>query len=211
MKKILLCALPLFFLMAASTSCYTERIGCKNREVRLSAKHFKKSVNWCTTEAMRQSLVYFPPIEKDSSWSDIAKGRDTIILPGEKVEFDCDSFIVWRESQLNQPITQPKQNTKATIQCPQWGLIRDTARFFQKILQQDLRTINILKAEKEHLLAAKDAQIAKLQKQNAKLIDKNALQKGKLIIFYWAIGLGLGSAALWLAVKSMKIQIPFLG
>jgi hypothetical protein len=69
-------ALSLSFV---TLSCSKANYGCSKREVRKSAKHFNKSVNLCSNEAMRQSLAYFPFKESDSTFVKVETIIDTFI------------------------------------------------------------------------------------------------------------------------------------
>jgi hypothetical protein len=69
-------ALSLSFV---TLSCSKANYGCSKREIRKSAKHFNKSVNLCSNEAMRQSLAYFPFKESDSTFVKVETIIDTFI------------------------------------------------------------------------------------------------------------------------------------
>jgi hypothetical protein len=69
-------ALSLSFV---TLSCSKANYGCSKREERKSAKHFNKSVNWCQSEAMRQSLVHFPFKESDSTFVKVETIVDTFV------------------------------------------------------------------------------------------------------------------------------------
>ena len=69
-------ALSLSFV---TLSCSKANYGCSKREIRKSAKHFNKSVNWCQSEAMRQSLVHFPFKESDSAFVKVETIVDTFV------------------------------------------------------------------------------------------------------------------------------------
>jgi hypothetical protein len=69
-------ALSLSFV---TLSCSKANYGCSKREERKSAKHFNKSVNWCQSEAMRQSLVHFPLKESDSTFVKVETIIDTFV------------------------------------------------------------------------------------------------------------------------------------
>jgi hypothetical protein len=69
-------ALSLSFV---TLSCSKANYGCSKREERKSAKHFNKSVNWCQSEAMRQSLVHFPFKESDSTFVKVETIIDTFV------------------------------------------------------------------------------------------------------------------------------------
>ena len=71
---LVLAALSLSFI---TLSCSKPQYGCSKREQKKSAKHFEKSVNWCQSEAMRQSLVYFPFKESDSVFVKVETLVDT--------------------------------------------------------------------------------------------------------------------------------------
>jgi hypothetical protein len=69
-------ALSLSFV---TLSCSKANYGCSKREERKSAKHFNKSVNWCQSEAMRQSLAHFPFKESDSTFVKVETIIDTFV------------------------------------------------------------------------------------------------------------------------------------
>jgi hypothetical protein len=69
-------ALSLSFV---TLSCSKANYGCSKREIRKSAKHFNKSVNLCSNEAMRQSLAYFPFKESDSTFVKVETIIDTFV------------------------------------------------------------------------------------------------------------------------------------
>jgi len=69
-------ALSLSFV---TLSCSKPQYGCTKREQRKSSKHFTKSVNWCSNEAMRQSLAYFPFKESDSTFVKVETIIDTFV------------------------------------------------------------------------------------------------------------------------------------
>ena len=73
---LVLAALSLSFV---TLSCSKANYGCSKREVRKSAKHFNKSVNLCSNEAMRQSLAYFPFKESDSTFVKVETIIDTFV------------------------------------------------------------------------------------------------------------------------------------
>jgi hypothetical protein len=68
-----------FSLSFITLSCSKPQYGCTKREQRKSAKHFNKSVNWCSNEAMRQSLAYFPFKESDSTFVKVETIIDTFV------------------------------------------------------------------------------------------------------------------------------------
>lgn len=72
----IIAALSLSFV---TLSCSKLQYGCTKREQRKSAKHFNKSVNWCSNEAMRQSLAYFPFKESDSTFVKVETIVDTFV------------------------------------------------------------------------------------------------------------------------------------
>ena len=73
---LIIAALSLSFV---TLSCSKANYGCSKREIRKSAKHFTKSVNLCSNEAMRQSLAYFPFKESDSTFVKVETIIDTFI------------------------------------------------------------------------------------------------------------------------------------
>jgi hypothetical protein len=73
---LVLAALSLSFV---TLSCSKANYGCSKREQRKSAKHFNKSVNLCSSEAMRQSLAYFPFKESDSTFVKVETIIDTFV------------------------------------------------------------------------------------------------------------------------------------
>ena len=73
---LIIAALSLSFV---TLSCSKPQYGCTKREIRKSAKHFTKSVNWCSNEAMRQSLAYFPFKESDSTFVKVETIVDTFV------------------------------------------------------------------------------------------------------------------------------------
>jgi hypothetical protein len=73
---LVLAALSLSFV---TLSCSKANYGCSKREQRKSAKHFNKSVNLCSNEAMRQSLAYFPFKESDSTFVKVETIIDTFV------------------------------------------------------------------------------------------------------------------------------------
>ena len=73
---LVLAALSLSFVIL---SCSKANYGCSKREIRKSAKHFNKSVNLCSNEAMRQSLAYFPFKESDSTFVKVETIIDTFV------------------------------------------------------------------------------------------------------------------------------------
>ena len=73
---LIIAALSLSFV---TLSCSKPQYGCTKREIRKSAKHFTKSVNLCSNEAMRQSLAYFPFKESDSTFVKVETIIDTFI------------------------------------------------------------------------------------------------------------------------------------
>ena len=73
---LIIAALSLSFV---TLSCSKPQYGCSKREIRKSAKHFNKSVNWCSNEAMRQSLAYFPFKESDSTFVKVETIVDTFV------------------------------------------------------------------------------------------------------------------------------------
>lgn len=73
---LIIAALSLSFV---TLSCSKANYGCSKREVRKSAKHFTKSVNLCSNEAMRQSLAYFPFKESDSTFVKVETIIDTFV------------------------------------------------------------------------------------------------------------------------------------
>ena len=72
----IIAALSLSFV---TLSCSKPQYGCTKREIRKSAKHFNKSVNLCSNEAMRQSLVHFPFKESDSTFVKVETIIDTFV------------------------------------------------------------------------------------------------------------------------------------
>jgi hypothetical protein len=72
----IIAALSLSFV---TLSCSKPQYGCTKREIRKSAKHFNKSVNLCSNEAMRQSLAYFPFKESDSTFVKVETIVDTFV------------------------------------------------------------------------------------------------------------------------------------
>ncbi len=73
---LIIAALSLSFV---TLSCSKANYGCSKREIRKSAKHFTKSVNLCSNEAMRQSLAYFPFKESDSTFVKVETIIDTFV------------------------------------------------------------------------------------------------------------------------------------
>lgn len=73
---LIIAALSLSFV---TLSCSKPQYGCTKREIRKSAKHFTKSVNLCSNEAMRQSLAYFPFKESDSTFVKVETIVDTFV------------------------------------------------------------------------------------------------------------------------------------
>jgi hypothetical protein len=73
---LVIAALSLSFV---TLSCSKANYGCSKREERKSAKHFNKSVNWCQSEAMRQSLAHFPFKESDSTFVKVETIIDTFV------------------------------------------------------------------------------------------------------------------------------------
>ena len=73
---LIIAALSLSFV---TLSCSKPQYGCTKREIRKSAKHFNKSVNLCSNEAMRQSLAYFPFKESDSTFVKVETIVDTFV------------------------------------------------------------------------------------------------------------------------------------
>jgi len=176
--------------------CSKPHFGCSKREERQSARYFVKSVNKCQNEAMRQSLLFFPPIEKDSIWSDYVKGVDTVWLPSEKVEFDCDSFINWRNSQ-----NKPSVKTKALIKCPDCPYTVDTVKKYKLTIQQDQRLLNLAKDKIAELEFKQSEMVSELNKKNVEIAKEKAAKR----IYKWIL---ISLFAVASSIVGIKFIIP---
>jgi len=96
-------------LILFACSCSKPHYGCKKREQRKSAKHFNKSVNWCSSEAMRQSLVHFPFKESDSTFSETETKVDTFTRYDTLVENDTVYIIKYVDRIVNKVTTNTKE------------------------------------------------------------------------------------------------------
>ena len=184
--------------------CKAPEYGCSKRQQQKSRKHFVKSVNFCQTEAMAQSLLFFPFGEKDSSWSDYARGVDTLWLPSAPVDYDCDKFIRERDSLARLGV---KTTQKASVKCPDCPYTVDTVKKYLQKLMEDKRRIGIL----ENALTIanqKEADMAvKLSEKNVAIVKMRAeknIYRNILLAIVAIIGLAVG-------VKIFKLKIPFLG
>lgn len=140
MKGLINSIFIFFFFVALlfSTSCYTSRIGCTKKDERQSRKHFTKSVNKCPTEAARQSLIFFPIQESDSSWTNFVKGTDTIT----KIVTENDTIYIDDKVYLTKYVNR-------------YSTIRDTIFKGVQKSKVDTRQILSLKADIDQLNADK--------------------------------------------------------
>lgn len=90
-------------------SCSKPHYGCTKREQRKSAKHFRKSVNWCVNEAMAQSLSHFPFKESDSTWSEIQTITDTITKYDTSIINDTVYITKYVDKLVNKVTTNTKE------------------------------------------------------------------------------------------------------
>ena len=171
-------------LILFACSCSKPHYGCKKREQRKSAKHFNKSVNWCVNEAMAQSLVHFPFKESDSTFSETETKVDTFTHYDTLVENDTVYIIKYVDRIVNKVTT----NTKEVR-------VEDGRRI--GLLQNDISILNKILAQ-----AIED----KISAEKGK-----AKSDGKLLVFYWAIGVVIGIVGVRFAVKNFKPKMPFFG
>jgi len=171
-------------LILFACSCSKPHYGCKKREVRYVQKHFPKLVNKCNSETIRQSLIYYPLVESDSVFSETETKVDTFTHYDTLVENDTVYITKYVDRIVNKVTT----NTKEVR-------VEDGRRV--GLLENDISILNKRLAQ-----AIEDKIIAEKGK---------AKSDGKLLVFYWAIGVVIGIVGIRFAVKNFKPKMPFFG
>ena len=191
-KIISLAALILF------AGCSKPHYGCTKREQRKSAKHFRKSVNWCVNEAMAQSLSHFPFNESDSTWSEYEKGVDTFWRMSDPIVYDCDEFIRQRDSLAKLGI---KTEKKASVKCPDCPYTIDTIKKYKNTIKEDGRKIGILQNELS-IEAQKEADMAvEISELRVEIAEQETAKK------IWR-NLFIGLATILALIFGVKFVIP---
>lgn len=161
-KIISLAALILF------ASCSKPHYGCTKREQRKSAKHFRKSANWCVNEAMAQSLSHFPFKESDSTWSEIQTITDTIT----KYDTSIINDTVYITKYVDKVVNKVTTNTK-------------------EVRVEDGRKLGILQGQ----LDIANQKIADKDKEISELKVKVAKERASKQVYKWIIILAIAAFA----------------
>jgi len=171
-KIISLAALILF------ASCSKPHYGCTKREQRKSAKHFRKSVNWCVNEAMQQSLSHFPFKESDSTFSKVETVIDTFTHYDTLVKNDT----VYITKHVDKVVNKVTTNTK-------------------EVRVEDGRRLGILQGE----LDIANKKIADKDKEISELNVKVAKEKSAKQVYKWIL---IALFAVSASIAGVKYVIP---
>lgn len=185
-------------LILFACSCSKPRYGCTKREVKYVQKHFPKLVNKCNAETIRQSLIYYPLVESDSTWSEYKKGVDTFWRMSEPIVYDCDEFIRQRDSMAKLGL---KTKKKASVKCPDCPYTIDEINHYKQTIKEDGRRVGILENELS-IAAQKEADMA------VELSEKNVeIAKEKTAKRIWR-NLFIALSTLFAVIIGVKFIIP---
>lgn len=201
-------------MVILATSCTpTRELGCSKRNAKKVARIFPKLVNLCNYETMRQIGIFYPFKESDSSSTEYKKGVATLFREAEVVPFDCDSFIAWRDSMLSEASKEQSvpPPTKAQVKCPPCPYTVDTINHYRELIKEDSRKLAMQKIEHEQELSDLKKKLQKAIEEKIKSDKAKAKSDGKLMVFYWGIGIVIGIVGIGFAVKNFKPKIPFFG
>lgn len=133
---------------------------------------------------MRQSLVYFPFTERDSTFSKVETLTDTFTHYDTLVQNDTVYIIKYVDKVINKVTTNTKE-----------------------VRVEDGRRVGLLQNE----ISILEKKLAAAIEEKIKSDKAKAKSDGKLMVFYWGIGIVIGIVGIGFAVKNFKPKIPFVG
>lgn len=146
-KLLLLCAM--IVLLASCKSTYQQAYNGVY-------KAHKKN----TAGARDASLAIWPLQTKDSVSIQYLPG-DSVPIPGPVVYVNCDSLLAAQKANPNVKLP----TAKVPVQCPESYLLRDTLKYFQQQVVEDMRKVDKAHdsiAALHRMLVAKDVAITTL-------------------------------------------------